>query len=132
MSTEPSTMHLSTILVPSPVMSLFHNIYINIYRVYPFCLSCILLLLFFFFFFLLLARSNIGERRTRGKRKKIKELGSCLEKDRKEEDGEEAHSVRETGCGQLFTSWRMIPCGVPLQNASSPEDQRANHEEIFR
>lgn len=91
----------------------------------PFCLSYTFLLLFFlnfFFSFLflpLLARSNIGERRTRGKKKKIKELGSCLEKDRKEEDGEEAHSVRETGCGQLFTSWRMIPCGVPLQNASS-------------
>lgn len=93
--------------------------------IYPFCLSYTFLLLFFlnfFFSFLflpLLTRSNIGERRTRGKKKKIKELGSCLEKDRKEEDGEEAHSVRETGCGQLFTSWRMIPCGVPLQNASS-------------
>lgn len=98
-------------------MSLFDNI--SLLSLLYFSPSFFFYFFFSFLFLPLLTRSNIGEWRTRGKKKKIKELGSCLEKDRKEEDGEEAHSVRETGCGQLFTSWRMIPCGVPLQNASS-------------
>lgn len=63
------------------------------------------------------AGGNRQEKREKKRRDRVS--GSCLERKRKEKDEEEAHSVRETGCGQLFTSWRMIPRGVLLQNESS-------------
>lgn len=72
---------------------------------------------------------TIPETRERGSRKKRKreEDTACVFSgiDRLERRAgrtrtrREPRSARETGCGQLFTSWRMIHRGVALQNASS-------------
>lgn len=74
-------------------------------------------------------RTRESKKRKKKKKKKNEEKKrgiGCLEggEEGKKEDEEEAHSVRETGCGQLFTSWRMIPRGVPLQNESSSRINR--------
>lgn len=83
---------------------------------------------FLFFSFLLFLAFFRQERKRRTKRKeKKRELGVSRGAGR-----EEARSVRETGCGQLFTSWRMIPRGVPLQNESSSGGSTGKRGVVFR
>ena len=87
---------------------------------------------FYFFSFSLSFHSfsSIEQRRPRRAKKKKKRMkkrkGNWVSREGQEgkKDEEEAHSVRETGCGQLFTSWRMIPRGVPLRNESSSRINR--------
>lgn len=119
-----STMHLSTILVPrlrsteECPSSIYNPSFLSFFI--PFSgnlslsLSCARALSVS-----LVNRAGGNRQEKREKKRRDRVSGSCLERKRKEKDEEEAHSVRETGCGQLFTSWRMIPRGVLLQNESS-------------